>query len=323
MDAFRSLIFVLLLAGAVWAGAKKMININLVYALIVLLVFIDLFSVGKRFINKDSFSRKSRQSEFNPTPADHVILKDKSLDYRVLNLLNPFNDAKTSYHHKSIGGYHGAKMGRYQELVENCISREMAKIIQNIQNGNLNYGRTPVLDMLNTKYLKAGETENAVIPNPTANGNAWFVSEVIKVQTARQALDTLMRFDSKNTAVINESQFSLKNEQISGAGIIELVSYEPNYLKYSATASSNGLAVFSEIYYPHGWVAKINGEETDILRVNYVLRAIEVPKGECTIEFEFKPQAYYYGNMGSWVFNVIIVLLLGYGLFVTYRSKFQ
>lgn len=320
-DAFRSLIFVCLLAAAIWAGIKNLVNKNLVYGLILLLVLVDIFSVEKRFINKDSFSRKSRKSEFNPTAADQLILKDNALSYRVLNLMNPFNEAKTSYHHKSIGGYHGAKMGRYQELVEKCISREMAKIIQNLQNGSLNYGRTPVLDMLNTKYLKAGETENAVIPTRSANGNAWFVSNILKVKTANQELDTLLGFDSKNVAVINESEFDLKNSTTSGAGLIHLETYQPNYLKYKVTASSNSLAVFSEIYYPKGWVAKIDGEEVDILRANYVLRALEVPQGEHTIEFEFAPRPYMVGNMGSGIFNILILLALGYALFDTYNRK--
>ena len=172
----RSLIFVLLISGVIWASLKKLINKHLTHALIILLVMVDLFSVDKRFVNTDSFSRQSKSQKFAPSEADQLILRDKE-NYRVPNLMGTFTEAQTSYHHKSIGGYHGAKMGRYQELVERNISREMARIIQNLQNGSLNYGSTPVLDMLNTKYLKAGETANAVIPTASPNGNAWFVSQ--------------------------------------------------------------------------------------------------------------------------------------------------
>jgi len=310
VDAVRTLIFVLLLAGVIWAVARQKLNLFLGYVLIILLVLIDIFGVQKRFINGDTFTRKSRKSEFLKTQADEVILNDRTLDYRVLNLINPFNDAKTSYHHKSIGGYHGAKMGRYQDLIEQCISPEMTHVISALQKVNLNFGKTEVINMLNTKYFIAGSSANAVIPNQSANGNAWFVRDVKKVRTADEEIGMLKEINTRNVAVINQEEFEGLDDQYSAASIIALVEYKPNYLKYEVTASDDGLAVFSEIYYPKGWTAKIDSAEVDILRANYVLRALEIPKGNHIVEFEFRPRSYFSGNTVMWVANVLIILIL-------------
>jgi len=310
MDALRALIFVLLLAGVIWTLVKQKLNQSLGYVLIILLVMIDMLGVEKRFINGDTFTRKSRKSEFIKTQADETILRDRALDFRVLNLFNPFNDAKTSYHHKSVGGYHGAKMGRYQDLIEQCISPEMTRVKLALQKGNLNYGKTEVINMLNTKYFIAGSSANAVIPNQYSNGNAWFVRDVKKVSTADEEIAMLKEIDTKNVAVINQVEFDGLKDQYSAASIIALVDYKPNYLKYEVTASDDGLAVFSEIYYPKGWTAKIDSVRVDILRANYILRALEIPKGNHIVEFEFKPKSYFTGNMVMWVANILIILIL-------------
>lgn len=318
-DAVRSLIFVVLFAAVVWFMIRQKLSQTVAYTLMILLVLVDMFGVAKRFINDDSFERKSRQSEFPLTPADQAILEDEDINYRVMNLLNPFNDAKTSYYHKSIGGYHGAKLGRYQELIEHCIAPEQSKVITALQSGSLDFGNIGVLNMLNTKYLLAGTTVGAVIPNTGANGNAWFVSDVLEVGNADEELNQTCLIDTKTVAVIDESKFSISDQVPSTSGSIQLTEYKPNYLKYQSSNDGYGLAVFSEIYYPEGWKATIDGEEVSIVRANYVLRALEIPEGDHIIEFVFEPRSYSLGNSLTWVFNLIILGLfcgaIGYKFF--------
>ena len=321
MDALRSLIFVLLFVGVVWALIKEKLSKGVAYSLLILFVFIDMFGISKRFINSDTFVRKSRQSEFQLTEADKRILQDKALDYRVMNLLNPFNDAKTSYHHKSIGGYHGAKLGRYQELIERCIAPEQSKVISALQAGSFNFGEIGVLNMLNTKYFIAGSSANAVIPNLTANGNAWFVSDVIEVSSADEEISEVGKIDTKTTAVIDESKFQISDAVPSTEGQITLEAYQPNYLKYTSRNSGDGLAVFSEIYYPKGWTATIDDKEVDILRANYVLRALQVPEGEHVIEFKFAPSAYSIGNTVALISSSLLILLLLGAIGYTFMKK--
>lgn len=309
-DALRSLIFVLLFVGVVWALIKEKLSKGIAYSLLILFVFVDMFGIAKRFINADTFVRKSRQSEFRLTEADQRILKDKDPNYRVMNLLNPFNDAKTSYHHKSIGGYHGAKLGRYQELIERAIAPEQSQVISALQNGSFSFGDIGVLNMLNTKYFVAGVSANAVIPNPTANGNAWFVSDVIEVSSADEEIGEVSKIDTKTTAVIDESKFEISGFVPSANGIISLEEYQPNYLTYSSANAGDGLAVFSEIYYPKGWTATIDGQEAEILRVNYVLRALQIPEGEHVIEFKFAPSSYAIGNTVALISSSLLILTL-------------
>ena len=307
-DAIRTFIFIILFVGVLWALIKEKLSKGIAYSLLILIVFVDIFGVAKRFIKTDSFERKSRQTEFQLTEADQRILKDTDQNYRVLNLLNPFNDAKTSYYHKSVGGYHGAKLGRYQELIERCIAPEQAQIISALQNGSMNFGNTGVINMLNTKYLLAGSSANAVLPNPNANGNAWFVSDIIEVSNADEEINEVKNINTKTTAVIDDSKFKVSQEVPSIDGKIELSEYQPNYLKYTSTNTGDGLAVFSEIYYPVGWKASIDGKPVEILRANYVLRALEVPEGDHVIEFSFEPSSYSIGNLVSLIFNVLILL---------------
>ncbi|SMD32390.1 hypothetical protein SAMN04488029_0735 [Reichenbachiella faecimaris] len=310
MDALRSLIFVLLFAGVILALLKEKLSKGIAYTLLILFVFVDMFGISKRFINSDTFVRKSRQSEFQLTEADKKILQDKDTDYRVMNLLNPFNDAKTSYHHKSIGGYHGAKLGRYQELIERAIAPEQSQIISALQSGSFDFGEIGVLNMLNTKYFIAGASANAVLPNSTANGNAWFVQDIIEVTSADEEINAVGQIDTKKSAVIDESKFSISDQVPSADGQIKLLEYKPNYLKYSASNSSYGIGVFSEVFYPEGWIATIDGEEAGILRVNYILRALEIPEGEHVIEFRFEPASYTIGNTVTLVSSSLLILLL-------------
>lgn len=319
-DALRTLFFVVSAAALIWFYFKGKVKLNLALIGIAVLVLMDMFLIDKRFIDSDSFKRGSQKSDFQATGADQQVLKDKS-DYRVYNLLGGFNDAKTSYHHKSIGGYHGAKMRRYQDLVENGIQNETSNLITGLQSGTPQFNNIQILNMLNTKYFIAGDQAEAVISNPLANGNAWFVSDVKKANNPDEEMNILNDINTKSTAVIDVTKFQTKETKYSAAHIIQLLEYKPNYLKYEATCFQDGLAVFSEIYYPHGWIAKIDGKEVDILRANYVLRALEVSEGEHEIEFEFRPDSYYVGNKIMMVFGLLILISFVGGVFLTFKGK--
>lgn len=309
MDALRSLFFVTSFAATIWFYLKSKLNAGIAFILFGFLIFLDMFLIDKRLMNDDSFKRSPKKSHFAANGADKRILQDKDPNFKVFYLLNPFNDARTSYHHKSIGGYHGAKMRRYQDLIESGISIESSEIIANLRSGSRDFSSAGITNMLNTKYLIAGNEANAVIRNPYANGNAWFVNEVKAVNTPDEELSAIGEIDTKSVAVIDNSKFQTKKSEYSAANIISLLEYKPDYLKYEATCSDDGLAVFSEIYYPKGWVARIDGEPTDILRVNYVLRALEISQGNHVVEFEYSPDSYYIGNKLMLAFNILVLVL--------------
>jgi len=309
-DAFRTLFFVVAFAAVIWFYVKKKLSSLIAFSLFVVLVFVDMFGVGKRYLNSDSFARKSKESGFVTSAADKVILKDKAPSYRVLNLMNPFNDAVTSYHHKSIGGYHGAKMRRYQDLIEKQITPELQSLIADLQSGNYKGNQGQVINMLNTKYFLAGDAANAVIPNAGVNGNAWYVNQVLEAKSADTEMELLGSIDTKSQAVINSSQFDLPTATFDSLSNVTLTEYAPNYLSYDSKARQDGLVVFSEIYYPKGWVATIDGNEVDILRANYVLRALQVPAGDHKIEFKFEPSSYRTGSTLTWIGNILLVLTL-------------
>ncbi|WP_422359483.1 YfhO family protein [Reichenbachiella sp.] len=308
-DAWRTFFFVMAAAVLIWLSLKGKLKSQMAVIALAFLVGLDMFTVSKRFISNDSFERKSKNHGFAASEADQRILKDSDKSYRVYNLINGFNDAKTSYFHQSIGGYHGAKMRRYQDLIEEAISPETSMLIDGLQKGVPAFDQIDVLNMLNTKYFLAGTTANAVIPNPAANGNAWFVSDVVEVTSADEEMEKVNSMDTKSTAVIDGSKFDLSQTSYGANGTIALEDYKPNRLTYISDNSENGFAVFSEIYYENGWVARIDGNEVPIHRVNYVLRGLEVPSGKHQIEFEFRPKSYYTGNVISGISSAILMLL--------------
>lgn len=320
-DAWRTLFFVASVFVLIWVALKGKLKSQVAMIGIVCLVGLDMFTVGKRFISSESFVRKSRNHGFVASEADERILKDPAKGYRVYNLINGFNDAKTSYFHQSIGGYHGAKMRRYQDLIEDAISPETSVLINGLQNGNPDFSQIGVLNMLNAKYFLAGVTANAVIPNANANGNAWFVSEVKKVSNPDEEMAMVKSIDTKSVAVIDESIFSLSKTSFEKRGTITLTEYQPSRLVYITENAAEGLAVFSEIFYENGWVATIDGEETDIKRVNYVLRALDVPAGKHEIVFEFKPKSYYIGNKVSFFSSALIMLIFIGTIVLTFKKE--
>lgn len=309
-DAFRSLAFIVLAVAVIYLHLRQKISFGLMATLLAFLILIDLWVVDKRYFGEDNYQRKRGASFFTMTAADKEIKKDKTLSYRVYNLQGAMAEARTSYHHKSIGGYHGAKLRRYQDLFDHCMEEETNKLIQQLQAGNRDLSDFDVLNMLNAKYLTFGPSKTSYLENTNALGNAWFVSEVEKVSNPSEELAKTCTIDTKSTAVMDTSLFKVTQSiQYDSAASIRLTSYQPNELTYDVKSSSSGLAVFSEIYYPKGWKATIDGKEADILRVNYVLRALEVPEGEHTIKFVFKPKAYVIGDKITFISSLVFLLV--------------
>lgn len=313
-DAWRSFWFIGIFAVVLYARLKNWTKDPVFFLLTVLLITFDISLVDKRYFN---YQRKRAQSVFAPYAADQEILKDKSY-YRVYNIQGVFNEARTSYFHHSIGGYHGAKLRRYQDLYDSCLFRQTQQMISDVQSGKLDFTKYGALNMLNVKYIVYGPEQSNIIPNPEFNGSAWFVKQVEKVSSPTEELSRICEVDTKSVAVVDESKFSIPPVASDSAAVIELKEYQPNYLKYESRSQADGLAVFSEIYYPKGWRATIDGNEVPILRADYVLRALAVPAGSHTIEFRFAPEAYVVGNKvtnaSSWLLLVIVLGSIGWSL---------
>ena len=282
-DALRTLLFVVAASVAIWLYLQKKLSSRWTLLLVGALVLVDMGLVNKRYLNSDCFVESRRMSNpFPMTEADRLILQDPDPNYRVFNLASPsgpFNDARTSYYHKSIGGYHAAKLTRYQDLIDRQLS-------------NMN---PEVINMLNTKYYIVPSQDGTtlqVVPNPDALGNAWFVDEVLWVENADAEMKALDTFEAARTAVVDK-QF--KN-QIDEAAVhatpgdtIMLTEYKPNELRYISRTAQPRVAIFSEVYFPWGWQASIDGNPVEIARADYVLRALTVPAGHHEIVFRFEP----------------------------------
>ena len=299
-DAWRSFFIILVGAGLVWAyGMGKLKETVLIGALAVLCL-VDMWDVNKRYLYDEQFVEKQVQTQgFQQTETDKMILEDQSLDYRVLNLAsNTFNENNTAYWHKSVGGYHAAKLRRYQEMIEEHISGEMGGLFKAVADvggdtEKLDASEFPVLNMLNTKYfifpLQGGQT--VPLPNPYALGNAWFVDEVKYVGNANEEIEAIHGLEPSQVAVVDKKFESVvKSVPSDSTATIELVAYEPNYLKYEVNSEKGGTVVFSEIYYP-GWQSTVDGEEVPHGRADYILRAMNVPAGKHVVEFRFDPKS--------------------------------
>lgn len=328
-DSFRTFVFVALAAAGLWAYWAKKMKGQYAIVLWVVLILGDMWPVNKKYFNNDDFtSKKEIAVPFQETTVDKEINKDKDLYYRVLNLNNPFADARTSYFHQSIGGYHGAKMKRYNELITYAINPEMRTLIaafKKPESIDSVMNLLPVINMLNTKYY-IYDLNRPPLVNSHALGNAWLVKDVKMVESADQEITSLNDFDPKSTAIVNKSfEKDLGGFKAgSGEGEIKLTEYKPNYLKYEATVnSSEQLAVFSEIYYPKGWESFIDGKKTDYLEANYVLRAMVIPAGKHQIEFKFEPQSYFIGNKVSLASSILLLLAIAGYLIYVFKFKKQ
>ena len=334
-DAWRSFFIVTIGTLLLLAYNAKKLKATWTVAAIALLCLGDMWSVNKRYLYDEQFIPKSEQTAtFRKTQTDELILQDPSLDYRVLNFAgNTFEENNTSYWHKSVGGYHAAKLRRYQEMIDHHIAKEMQAAYQEVataggQMDSVNAAKFPVLNMLNAKYFifPAGQQGQTVpIENPYTFGNAWFIDKIQYVNNANEEIDAIGQVDLQQTAIV-DSKFkeALKgvNEGYKDSlSTIRLTSYEPNQLVYETSSPQDGIVVFSEIYYP-GWTATIDGKPADIARADYILRAMNVPAGKHTIEMRFDPQSLHitegiaYGAMALLLVGVIILIWI-------YRKKYS
>lgn len=301
-DAIRSFIFILLTAGLLLLFYYGKVKRNLLVLGLALLFLSDLWVVSRRFLDSsDYITKRENQIMFQPSPIDLEILSDNDPNFRVFNLTrSPFNDAMTSFFHKSIGGYHGAKMGRYQELIEFYLG----KFDKN------------VLNMLNAKYFIT-QSENSgapsLITNPEALGNAWFVDSYKLVKNADAEIAALGDFNPSAEMIVDERFAKFLPETIfqrDTMAVIKLLSYLPNKLVYQSNSTTAQLTVFSEIYYSKGWEVTVSGEKASHFRVNYVLRGMVIPAGEQTIEFSFRPKGYFIGERISLASSIVLILLV-------------
>jgi hypothetical protein len=312
-DAWRSFFFIFLGAGLIYAFINFSFSKYVVIGGLFVLMTVDVWSVSMRYMDEKKHYRvKSKgKTEIPMTNADKQILEDKDPSYRVLNVGNPWNDANTSYYHKSVGGYHGAKLKRIQEVYEQRMDAEIKSVTGALQKGANDsiiravLANQNVLNMLNTRYM-IYNPDGGVLTNRYAAGNAWFVSELKWVKNADEEMKELSTFNPKRTALVDErfkEQLGGVQPQADSVSGIVLKSYEPNKLVYEANASKDQLAVFSEIYYEKGWNAYVDGKLTPHVRADYILRAMKVSAGKHTIEFKFEPEGYKKGEsialMGS------------------------
>ncbi|MBC7446874.1 MAG: YfhO family protein [Hymenobacteraceae bacterium] len=305
-DVLRSLFYVLAAAGVLWAMLKSKLSASAAGLALSALLLADLWLVDTRYVNTTDFKANVVQEHFQPSPADAQIQQDKDY-FRVLNMQNPFNDARTSYFHFSIGGYHGAKLRRFQDVVERQLSGP-------------NFPK--IIGMLNARYVIQNPNQPAQ-RNPSALGNAWLVREVKTVQTPDQELAALTDLDPATTAVVDATKFpAVKAGALDpGAGAISLTKYEPEKLTYAANLTAPATAVFSEIYYADGWNAYLDGKAAPYFRANYLLRAMSLPAGQHTVEFRFEPTEYTIGNTVSLISSILLVLLVGGAGWLGWRQR--
>lgn len=329
-DALRSFIIIGIGCSLLWLYASGKLRSSLTIAGITILCLADMWGINKRYLNDAQFVPHSIRTEtFTKTNTDELILQDTSLDYRVLNFAtSTFDDNNTSYWHKSVGGYHPAKLRRYQEMIEHHISPEMQAAYKAIATAggemdSVDANKFRVLNMLNTKYFifPAGQQRQTVpILNPHAYGNAWFVNKVQYVNNANEEIDALDSIIPTETAVV-DARFKdvLKGATESykdSLSSIRLTSYAPNRLTYETNNAQDGIAVFSEIYYPDGWHVTIDGQPAELARADYILRTMYVPAGQHTIEMRFDPTSLHvtegiaYGALALLVIGIIVAVLI-------------
>ena len=332
-EAIRSFLFISAAAVLVWLFAKSKLNKAILIPVLGILILFDLALVDKTYLNDKNFTgKKESVNPFPMTDADKMVLEDKDPNYRVLDVTDtqngPFNNARTSYYHKSIGGYHAAKLRRYQELIETHIGNQMQSILETMNKNPTDsslraaFSQQGVLNMLNMKYLIYNPTAQP-LQNRYALGNAWFVNEVKMVKNADEELKTVGEINPRNTIVVDErykTQLDGFTPKLDASASIKLTDYRANDIKYESNASSEQLAVFSEIYYKD-WVAYVDGVEKPYFSGDWVLRAMRVPAGKHTIEFKFEPKKYFTGEKISLVSSLLLFGFVGASLFLSWKKK--
>lgn len=351
-DAWRSILFILLGVGVMWWYAKKKENevkpmqVTLLSVALLAICLIDMWGVNKRYLHDDMFVEPQGAARIQKTDADRYIMEQsgEGRDYRVLNYtVSTFNDNNTSAFYSSVGGYHAAKLRRYQELIEAHIAPEMSNVYEGLRAAPMDtvammerqspypiYDLSvvnadslfPVINMLNTRWfiLGAGEKGDVKMPveNVTAFGNAWFVTHIEWAANANEELDALSKVNLRNTAVVAKEDFSFLKP--GGEGTVKLTSYESNEAKYEVESDKGGLVVFSEVYYP-GWTATIDGQPAEVGRANYVLRALNVPAGKHEVVFSFKPQSIQTTETIAYVALGVLVLLIVAAIILNMKKK--
>ena len=313
-DIIRSFALVALVIGVLWMYLKGKLQATVSVVIVGVLMIGDLVLIDLNYVNKDQFVNAAQvKNPFQPTEADKQILNDPT-HFRVFEVQGSLNSARSSFFHNSLGGYHAAKPKRIQELFDYQLSKNNMEIF----------------NMMNVKYIiqKDEQQRDISLINEEANGNAWFISKVINVNTTDDEMKMLGGFDSKKQVIFNSSDFgtiSLKeNYIVDSLAKIKLVEYKPNYLKYEAENKESGLAVFSEVYYPHGWFAYIDGVEVPHFRVDYVLRGLEVPVGKHVVEFKFEPEVVKKGSTIALIsFILMILMVIGVTGYQLKKSKTQ
>ena len=351
-DAWRSILFILLGVGVMWWYAKKKENevkpmqVTLLSVALLAICLIDMWGVNKRYLHDDMFVEPQGAARIQKTDADRYIMEQsgEGRNYRVLNYtVSTFNDNNTSAFYSSVGGYHAAKLRRYQELIEAHIAPEMSKVYEGLRAAPMDtvammerqspypiYDLSvvnadslfPVINMLNTRWfiLGAGEKGDVKMPveNVTAFGNAWFVTHIEWAANANEELDALSKVNLRNTAVVAKEDFSFLKP--GGEGTVKLTSYESNEAKYEVESDKGGLVVFSEVYYP-GWTATIDGQPAEVGRANYVLRALNVPAGKHEVVFSFKPQSIQTTETIAYVALGVLILLIVAAIILNMKKK--
>jgi len=327
-DIFRSFGFVAVAVILLFLALRNTIKSLTLGIGLTIFAFMDVMTINSKYLNSENYQDEiENESVFTKTKIDEEILRDTSF-YRVFNLAgDPFSENITAYTYHAVGGYHPAKVSRYQELIENRLRPEMQKVVQSLQsNASLSAVNIPVFNMLNTKYFiqkdpRSGQTV-AYMRNESALGNCWFVKGIRYVKDAREEMNALENFNPKDTAIVQESLRNLIpfEPQPDSAATIQLVKNENDIVTYTSSSTANQFAVFSEVYYPSGWKAFVDGKETPIIKVNYVLRGLALPAGKHNIVFKFEPMGYYKGRKLTSIFSIVLLLILAGGIFMQWRS---
>lgn len=331
-DAFRSFAIVVVGTLLLMLFKARKLNAQFMVVCITLLCLIDMWQVNKRYLYDDMFVEKSvRDTPQQMTATDQQILKDKSLDYRVLNLAsNTFNENETSYYHKSIGGYHPAKLRRYQEMIDAHIAPEMQRMLPAITEAGGDMTKVngdsifPVINMLNTKYLILGLQNGQTVPiqNPYALGNAWYVDKISYVDNANQEIEQVGKIDLKHEAVADKKfEAQLGKAVVQGSNsAVTMKHYAPNRLVYEVNSDKGGVLVFSEIYYP-GWTATVDGQPAELGRVNYILRAMNIKAGKHEVVLDFHPATIRTTESLAYASYGILFLLIALGALIEWKKR--
>jgi hypothetical protein len=314
-DALRSVLFIAVGYGLIWALINKKMGVQLAMALLGIAILIDMWQVDRRYMNNDNFASKSDlNNHFQARDIDTIIMQDKDPDYRVFDMsISSFQDASASQFHKTVGGYHAAKLKRYQELIDGQLTKSVNQ---------------DVLDMLNTKYIITQDPKtgnSGMRKNATAAGHAWIVQRIQFVKDADEEMKAISSFDPKNEAIVDSRYKSIIDEKrgigADPSAFIKLESYHPDHMVYSYSAPRDVVAVFSEIYYDKGWNMYVDGVKKPYFRADYVLRAAQLEAGNHKVEFKFEPVSYYAGEKISLAGSLLLVAALGFAFYGDKKKK--